>query len=355
MAAKYIEIAEILHQRVLRGDYTVNPFPGQPTLAKELGVSYLTARKAVEHLIQQGILSREYNGRVKIVQQSHSSGSAPLNIAFLTPPSVVSWDWVPVLQRIVEMRGGSVRLIPYLDWNDQNVYDAVGGQYDGTFIVPQDNIPRLALDLMVENRHRVVTLFQDLTEHGIPCIDQTPEKGIFRLVEHLVSLGHTTIDCLNAEPHNLQVEMHIANWRKALKLFDVQGSLRDISTDSHYDSALHAYQKSKQLFSLNEWNATAVFCTAVRCVQGFYRAAHDHGMVIGKDISVCAIGSYEYAQIMTPSLTCEKNPERAPFLTKGLDWILSGGQNWTGPLHICPEDAEVFKGESTGPAPQGKH
>jgi hypothetical protein len=339
MAAKYIEIADILKQRVARGDYTVNPIPGQPSLAKELGVSYLTARKAVERLIQQGILSREYNGRVKIVEQPRFSGNTPLNIAFLAPPTVVTWDWVPILQQIVELRGGSVRLIPYLD-------------YDGTFIIPQDKIPRLALDLMIENRHRVVTLFQDLTEHGIPYIDQTPEKGVFRLIEHLVSLGHTTIDCLNAEPHNLQVEKNILNWQDALKHFGAKGTLRDVSADSHYDSALHAYRKSKQLFALDEWSATAVFSTAVRCVQGFYRATFEQGLQVGKDISVCAIGSYEYAQIMTPSLTCEKNPDRAPFLARGLDWILSGGKNWLGPLHICPQDAEVFKGESTGPAPE---
>ena len=352
MAAKYIEIADIVHQRVLRGDYTVNPFPGQPTLAKELGVSYLTARKAVERLIQQGVLSREYNGRVKIVEQSNTSGNTPLNIAFLTPPSAVSWDWIPVLQKIVELRGGSVRMIPYLDWNDQCVYDAVGGLYDGTFIIPQDDIPRLALDLMVENRHRIVTLFQDLTEHGIPCIDQTPEKGVFRMIEHLVSLGHKTIDCLNAEPHNLQVETYIANWRTTLKHFGVQGTLRDVCGETHCDSALQTYEKIAQLFALNEWNSTAVFSTSVRCVQGFYRAAYEQELAIGKDISICAVGSFEHARTMTPSLTCEKNPDRAPFISKGLDWILSGGKNWSGPLHICPQDAEVFKGESTGPAPR---
>lgn len=352
MAAKYIEIAEIIRCRILRGDYVVSPFPGQPTLAKELGVSYLTARKAVERLIQQGILSREYNGRVKIVEQASSAGKSPLNIAFLAPPTVVSWDWMPALQQIIELRGGSVRLIPYLDWNDQNVYDAVGGQYDGTFIIPQDNIPRLALDLMIENRHRVVTLFQDLTEHGIPCIDQTPEKGVFRLIEYLISLGHTRIDCLNAEPHNLQIERYINDWRNALHRSNVKGTLHDISIESHYDSALHTYHKTKKLLTQGNWDATAVFSTSVRSVQGLYRAAHEHGMQIGKDLSVCAIGSYEYAQIMTPSLTCEKNPERAPFISKGLDWILSGGSNWSGPLHICPQDAEVFKGESTGPAPE---
>lgn len=351
MAAKYIEIAEILHQRVIRGDYAVNPFPGQPTLAKELGVSYLTARKAVERLIQQGVLSREYNGRVKIVEQPSTAGNSPLNIAFLTPPSAVSWDWMPALQQVIEMRGGSVRMIPYLDWNDQNVYDSIGGQYDGAFIIPHDDIPRLAMDLMIENRHRVVTLFQDLTEYGIPCIDQTPEKGVFRMIEHLVSLGHTNIDCLNAEPQTRQIATYIANWRDALKHFGVQGTLRDVHGNLHHNSALQTYEKTKQIFALEEWNPTAVFSTSVRCVLGFYRAAYEQGLSVGKDISVCAVGSYEYAQIMIPSLTCEKNPERAPFMSKGLDWILSGGKNWSGSLHIRPQDAEVFKGESTGPAP----
>lgn len=352
MPAKYIEIAEILRQRIVRGDYAVNPIPGQPSLAKELGVSYLTARKAVEKLIQEGVLEREYNGRVQIASKAHASGTSPLNIAFLTPPSILSWDWYPPLRRIIEIRGGSVRMLPYFDWNDQSVYDAIGGQYDGAFIIPQHNIPRLARDLLIENRHRVVTLFQDLTEDGVPCIDQTPENGIFRLVEHLVSLGHTTIDCLNAEPHNQQIEHHIALWRQALKHFNIHGTLRDIPGAPHYDSAVQAYEGAKRLFALEEWDATALFSTTVRCIQGVYRAAYEQGLSIGSDISICAVGSYEIARIMTPSLTCEKNPPIEPLLSKGLDWILTGGKNWKGSLRICPQDAEVFKGESTGPTPE---
>jgi LacI family transcriptional regulator len=352
MAAKYIEIAEIIRCRILRGDYVVSPFPGQPTLAKELGVSYLTARKAVSKLIREGVLQREYNGRVQIPSKHTAIEKRPLNIAFLVPPSVICGDWYPPLQHATVAYGGSVRMLPYLDWSDQNVYDAIGGQYDGAFIIPQHDIPRLVMDQLIENSYRVITLFEDFTEYGIPCIDQTPEHGAFRLVEHLVSLGHRSIDCFNAEPRFKQIEHYIDCWRDALAYFEVQGILRDVSEKPDGDSSMRAYRGMKGLPPVRDWNATAVLSTSVRCVQGFYRAVYEQDLKIGKDISICALGSPEVCQIMIPSLTGEKNPDREPFLSKGLEWILSGGKNWSGSIHICPEEAELFKGESTGPAPE---
>ncbi|MDP0495920.1 MAG: substrate-binding domain-containing protein [Verrucomicrobiota bacterium JB024] len=352
MNVKYKEIAETLLHRIQRGDYAVNSFPGQPTLAKELGVSYLTARRAITDLIDRGVLTREYNGRVKIAATVDSSRKSPLNIAFLTRPTPIAWDWYAPLQAIVEARQGSVRMLNYLDWHDQNVYDAIGGQYDGAFIIPTHDITRLALDLLVENRHRVVTLFQDLTEYGVPYVDQAPANGVFRLIEHLVQLGHRTIDCLNTEPHDLLIRQNIAHWRHALEHFGVQGTLQDVSDEPYPDGSLKAYHGTRKLFYGNKLKATAIFSTTVRTANGLYRAAYDRGIQIGKDLSVCAFGSYEIAQIMIPSLTCEKSPERTPFLERGLEWILTHGKNWTKPLRICPGEAGLFHGESTAPPPQ---
>ena len=45
---KYVQIAEQLKRRIENGDYNFCAMPGVPKLAAEIGVSYLTARQAVQ-------------------------------------------------------------------------------------------------------------------------------------------------------------------------------------------------------------------------------------------------------------------------------------------------------------------
>lgn len=180
----------------------------------------------------------------------------------------------------------------------------------------------------------------------------SPANGVFRLIEHLVQLGHRTIDCLNTQPHDLLIKQNIARWRYALEQLGAQGTLQDASGEPYPDVSLRAYHGTRKLFYSNKSTATAIFSTTVRTANGLYRAAYDRGIQIGKDLSVCAFGSYEIAQIMIPSLTCEKSPERTPFLERGLEWILTHGKNWTRPLRICPAEAGLCHGESTAPPPQ---
>ncbi len=53
--AKYLEVAEVIRKRIKDGTYQVKkPLPDQQTLAKELGVSRLTVKKALDGLERQG-------------------------------------------------------------------------------------------------------------------------------------------------------------------------------------------------------------------------------------------------------------------------------------------------------------
>ena len=64
--AKYIQIAELFKRRILSGDYEFSSIPGAQRLASEVGVSYLTARQAVQRLIDEKVLERQDTGRLKI-------------------------------------------------------------------------------------------------------------------------------------------------------------------------------------------------------------------------------------------------------------------------------------------------
>ena len=64
--SKYIQITELFKRRLERGDYSFTSLPGAQKRAAETGVSYLTARQAIQTLIDDGVLKRLENGRMDI-------------------------------------------------------------------------------------------------------------------------------------------------------------------------------------------------------------------------------------------------------------------------------------------------
>ena len=63
---KYLDVANRLSHRILAGDYHFQPVPAERELALEVGVSHLTARKAIQKLLNEGLLCRMENGRLAV-------------------------------------------------------------------------------------------------------------------------------------------------------------------------------------------------------------------------------------------------------------------------------------------------
>jgi DNA-binding LacI/PurR family transcriptional regulator len=351
MPYKFREIVDIVARRIDRGDYFATPFPSEQRLASELGVSYLTARRAVLTLIKEGKLSRDAGGRTKVVATKNSTQAAePIQIAFVVPnrPSMRVFDWNAAIDKVVAERGGLVRVVPYLHWDDAALYEALTGAYTGVFLVCASEPPRLMRDLFRANAHRIVTIFDDFTELGVPFLDQSSEQGVQIMLGYLRSLGHTHIDCFTAYMPGQHVKAVISRWKEAVEMFGLRGDLHDWWAPEKEPSTA-AYEGFTAALRGGKIKATAAICTTVNFVQGVYRAAHDHRLVIGKDISLCAVGSEERARMMIPALTCMSAPDRVPFALRGLEWILTGGKNWNGPIAIRPLTAPLFIGESCSP------
>lgn len=359
MRAKFSEIAKILSRRIERGDYFTNPFPSEQRLAEELGVSYMTARNAVLALINEGKLQRDAGGRTKVPQrEAREAARTPPQIAFAAPsrPTMRVFDWHASIDQAVAEIGGTLRLVPYLDWDDAALYETLTGNWTGVVLVPVSSPPRLMRDLLASRASRIVTVFDDFTEYGVPFLDHSSEQGVQILMGYLHSLGHEQIDCFSAwwNPSDGKnfVGTVIHRWREALRMFGLRGELHDW-WDPAKEPGVAGYEGFTAAVRGGRIKATAALCTTVNFVQGVYRAAHEQGIVIGRDLSLCAVGVEERARMLIPSLTCLSAPDRTPYARRALEWILTGGKNWNGPLAIRPLTAPLFIGESCVQAPPG--
>ena len=66
MDAKYLQITESIKRQIRNGDYLIEKVPSERKLADSFGVSYMTARRAVQQLIEDRFFLRCENGRLAI-------------------------------------------------------------------------------------------------------------------------------------------------------------------------------------------------------------------------------------------------------------------------------------------------
>jgi DNA-binding LacI/PurR family transcriptional regulator len=350
MATKYLEVAELIRHRVHSGAYLLKQMPGERALAAEVGVSYMTSRRAIQHLIKEGVLPPRSTG--KSDSPAHPPGA--LRIAFVMPAfdSAVYSLWRSSLEQVVEERGGLVHAVIYAGWHDSVIGDALDGDFSGVMLIPTMPLPpQVVMDRLVRTRRRLVVLMHDFSQFGITSVGIDQPESIDKLIEHLFQLGHRHIDCLNTEPLNAVLQKRIDVWRESLARRNLRGDLHCNPVKPFEFPAMRAREYFGSILDSGTFRATAMFCTTLEgCAVGVIRAACDRGIQVGRDLSVCTPDVPWRATLMTPSVTTLNTPNPRPYLAKALDWIANPARNGSRSLTIGPKDVPVLIGESTGPA-----
>lgn len=342
---------DALMKRIHHGDHGASRLPGERQLAAELGLSRQTVRRAIRQLAEQGIITRNSTGRLRISQVDANRNDGPAAkqpiIVCLRPPSS-SFEverWRTDIEKAVTSRGAITRSIIYEHTSDAAISTALMGGFDGIFFHPQGRIPPWLLKRLREAPTRVVVIDHDASPHKLRSVAVFPDAAERKLLEHLTSLGHRRIDCFNVHTRNSVIETRIGQWRSFIEKHGLQGQLHQADTGSIEGArgALAALLRTRQPIG------TALLCTTVNGAVGGMRALYEAGLRIGKDISICVINDESLGPFLIPSLTCLQSPSRVPYLRKAVDWMLDR-VDWATPSLEQPKTAPLFIGESTGPA-----
>jgi hypothetical protein len=356
VARKCAEIAQAIRERIRRGDYPQGLLPGERVLATQSGVSHMTARKAVQLLIQQGVLSREANGRLT----ARPLGKRPagdLQLAFLAPAHVSAniERFRVALERVAQPFRARIRPVEFVHWDDPVIPETLRS-FDGTFLAPYgDRLPDRLQPHFTNDDHKPIVSFElDMTAWGIPSIELFPSAAIHRLLDHVAALGHERIDCLATQPENRMTEERIAQWQLWCSLQGKEGRLIREPVKP-YDSALErAYRVMSRVCGRKSFDATAVLGVSVSEALGAMRALQERGLRVGRDVSVCAVNDEGLGRYLWPSLTCLEPPDPSPYMKICLAWMARGGRDWPGPLRLQLTEIPLFEGESTGPLDRGQ-
>ena len=297
---KYIQIAELIKRRIEQGEYSLSPLPGAQRLAKDTGGSYLTVRQALSTLVSDGTLVKRSNGRLEPKAFPDGKVNA-LKVAFIHPAWELSkWD------RLIYMNameaGCSYRPFFYSHSDDPLIYEALDGDFDLIFI-QIDREDNLLLKKMVKRKDRVVTLFDDLSQYGIRCVDGVHPSEVSRLLKYLMELGHERIDIFNCEAHKRSMMERIKCFIAAREQLGISGEFHDFPAELFHPGCETARVQIRSIIEGGRLKATAILCLTADTAIGIMRGLRDHGLDVPGDVSVCCFGDAGKAGICIPSLT----------------------------------------------------
>ncbi|HEX4124898.1 MAG TPA: substrate-binding domain-containing protein [Tepidisphaeraceae bacterium] len=345
---KYAQFGQVMEERIRRGDYALRDLPTELELASEFGASRKTARRAIQELLEKGIVHRKPYGRLRVNQKHARLQIAFLGTSFFSHPAE---EWRFAVTRAAEKFDAAIRPVDFVHWNDPVIPETLKA-FDGVFLLPSsETIPRALLERFRDTAH-LVSLEYDLSEWNVPSVHLLPPRSIHVLGDHLYKLGHRHIDCLNTQPADSVIQQRSEQWKGWSRLHKVQSCTYNEPVIPYQHAAPKAYEVMKRLLAAGEFKATGLVCLTNAAAMGSIRALLEHGVRVGNDVSVCAMEGEPFAQLMSPSWTVLKVPEPHVYIEACVEWIAGQNEPWTGPLLMEPATMSLFEGESTGPAPE---
>lgn len=338
--------AELLRKRLEHADHRLRKLPGERRLAEEMGLSRNTIRAALALLVRDGLLTRKPNGRIA-VRRALKANTRVRTIGFLSP-AVFSKDhqlWMDGALGSLKGLKAKLRPLTYGHWGDPVIHQALNGMDGLFFVTTGEAFPGWLARKIRASVCRTVVLDGDESAEDLPSVVLFPASAVEKLLRHLKKLGHRAIDCLNTQAENPVIEARIGVWRRFLEREGLSGVLRSAPKRRPVESA---YALVRRTLQRGRSMSPAQLCTTGPAAIGAMRAFQEAGLVIGRDVSVCAVNDEGLAPYLLKTLTSLVSPPRGRYLRDATRWMVGSGA-WRGPLLIQPGDAALFIGESTGP------
>ncbi|MDR3692603.1 MAG: GntR family transcriptional regulator [Fimbriimonas sp.] len=348
---KHAEVVLDLQDRLSRGVYkTGQQLPSEPLLAHEYGVAYMTIRRAITTLVEQGQLYR-VRGRGTYVAEPPSPDQAPsIGLLLLRnwhsidpfyfPPLVSGFvayaheqghqvhlaDRSEPLLEILQFHELHVRAVACVMLEHDDLKDADGLLDRGVMVVAINNYGGL---------------------RRVTSVSPNNRKGCYDATKALIELGHRDFMFLAGPRLNLDAIERRRGYEAALRESGVHIRSSFVVETGFLEEA--GYEQAQAVLQ-RDVLPTAIVSVSDLPAIGMMKGLQEAGIRIPRDISIVGFGDFRLSAYMNPALTTvrlclEEIGRRA---AEALIAQYRGGRSETVTID-CP----LVWRESVGPPPQG--
>jgi DNA-binding LacI/PurR family transcriptional regulator len=302
---KYIRIKDKIKASISSGAI-VGKLPGERVLARDLNVSYMTVRKAVSELVEEGIL---YKLATKGTFVSHKRAHAKVthNIGFFLDEDIMEGISSPYYSLVFksleeEVSKNGYNLLLFSDFDDLNPLKNTK-KIDGVII---SCFPRIE-DKIQQIKHYLPIVLMDniAADKSLHSVTIDNFNSCSRSTEYLLALGHKRIGFISGLLDSDVCKDRLLGYKNALAR---AGLKQDKELVFKGDYSYESGERGGQYFATLPQAPTAIICANDSMAIGAMKVIQEHGFKIPNDISFIGFDDILVASMVFPPLTTNAAP-----------------------------------------------
>jgi DNA-binding LacI/PurR family transcriptional regulator len=303
---KYILVEQHI-KKAIKQKKIVDKLPGERTLAAELGFSYMTIRKAIENLVNEGILFKVPTKGTFVADKNKKNRNKTHSIGYFLDRSIVSGISSPyyslifhALEREAAKHGYS---LVYISDLDEDNLPKVVSKLDGVII---SSFPRIE-DIIQQIKRivPVVVIDNSSSDKSIPSVIIDNFSAVVNSFDYLYSLGHRRIAFMTGLEDSDVGKDRCAGYQSGLKKYDIDFNETLVYRGNYsFKSGL----LGAEYFMGLKKPPTAIMCANDSMALGVIRKLHQADLKVPEDISIMGFDDIEVASQIVPALTTTTAP-----------------------------------------------
>lgn len=344
---KYIAIRNQIKERIASGKL-IDKLPGERLLADELNVSYMTVRKAIAGLVEEGILNK-YGTRGTFVNHKKNNSRLTHNIGFFLDEDIKEGISSPYYSLIFksleeEVTRNGYNMLFFSDFDDLNPLKNAK-KVDGVII---SCFPRLEDRIQqIKNYIPMVILDNIAADKSIPSVTIDNFNSCSHSVEYLIKLGHNRIGFVSGLLDSDVCRDRLLGYKNAL----ARAALKeDRSLNYKGDYSFESGEKAGKYFMSLAELPTAIVCANDMMAIGLMKVLQENQIRIPDQVSVIGFDDILLASKVYPTLTTNAAPI-ADMARQAVEILIAAmkGENMDFFHQIL--EARLIKRDSCAPVP----
>lgn len=300
--------------------------PGERVLAEELGVSYMTIRKAIAELSEDGILLK-LGTKGTYVNDRKMSSRPTGNIGFFLDEEInegISSPYYSLIFKSLEeeIAKRGYNLLFFSDFDDLNPLKNTR-KIDGAIICC---FPRIEDKVQSIKKYLPIVLLDNIaSDKSIPSITIDNFNSCSNSIEYLLELGHRRIGFVSGLLNSDICKDRLQGYKNALSRAGIKiDNTLIYKGDYSYESG----EQAGKYFASLPTIPTAIMCANDSMAIGAMKVIQESGFRIPADISIIGFDDVLVASMVYPPLTTNSAPIEL-MAAKASEILLAeiGGQN----------------------------
>ncbi len=302
---KYIRIKNKIKDSIKNGAI-VDKLPGERVLASELGASYMTVRKAIAELVEEGVLHKA-STRGTFVNNKTRNSKFTGNIGFFLDDQIqegISSPYYSLLFKSLEeeVARSGYNMLLFSDFDDLNPLTSQK-KIDGVIICC---FPRIEDKIQTIKKYLPIVLLDNIaSDKSIPSVTIDNFNSCSHSAEYLISLGHRRIGFISGLMDSDICKDRLLGYKNALARIGLRADKELLfKGDYSFESGELA---AKYFLSLPQ-PPTAIMCSNDSMAIGAMKVIRESGYRIPADFSIIGFDDILVASRVFPALTTNIAP-----------------------------------------------